>query len=97
MIVKFKTQYAYSIDKVNVISSNAGDVADLDCALANNLINKGVCELNTYTPVEETKVSCDCNTGDHHTANCIWGTETKVIIPEIKEKPKRKKRTNKVK
>ena len=68
MIVKFKTQYAYSIDKVNVISSNAGDVADLDCDLAKNLINKGVCELNTYTPVEETKV----------------------IIPETKQKTKRR-------
>lgn len=56
MLVKFKTQYAYSVDRVNVVSSNVGDVADLDYKLALNLINKGVCEPNNYTPVEETKV-----------------------------------------
>ena len=56
MLVKFKTQYAYSVDRVNVVSSNVGDTADLDCKLAQNLINKGVCELKTFTPVEETKV-----------------------------------------
>jgi len=56
MLVKFKTQYAYSIDRVNVVSSNVGDTADLSFKLAMNLINKGVCEPNNYTPVAETKV-----------------------------------------
>jgi len=56
MIVEFITQYAYSIDRVNIVSSNVGDTADLSYKLAMNLINKGVCKPYDFNPVAEAKV-----------------------------------------
>ncbi len=81
--VQFIEDYSYCLDKVNVTKSKANDIADIPAGLASRLVNKGVC----VQILDEKKKR----------NNYTPVEETAVVEPveEVKEKPKRKRRTKK--